>query len=263
MRAVPWALVCRTVSDLDTAWSFEAVIQDRCAERAERFDYGTALFRSNLSRVYDENFLRVERGFEEVSARQLVSDADRLQGPAALGHRKIVVPNEPAGQRLEPELAQRRFRRSLLLTMVYRGGPPAAPGHEVSEVGMSELRRSRVDAFISDMHSQAARQVVAHLELVASVVPTRAFAVMVDGKAVSWCVLYEEGGVGQIDDVVTMGRYRRRGFGRAVVVAALAASLVAGNELTFLVADDDDWPKRMYAQIGFQPVGRRYEFTRA
>jgi predicted GNAT family acetyltransferase len=87
--------------------------------------------------------------------------------------------------------------------------------------------------------------------------------VIVDGEPASWCVLYEEHGVGQIDDVVTMGRFRRRGFARAVVLAALHASLADGNDLTFLVADDDDWPKYLYEEIGFEPVGRRYEFTRA
>ena len=248
---------------LDRAWSFEATLQDRCAERTAEFDFGTALFRSDLARVYDENFLRVERGFDQVSARQLVSDADRLQGAAALGHRKIIVPDEAAGRRLDPELAQRRFRRSVLLTMAYAGGTPAAPAHPVGEVEMAELRSSRLDAFVSDLHSQAARQIVAHLELLAGVVPTRGYAVMVDGKPASWCVLYEEGGIGQIDDVVTMGRYRRRGFARAVVLAALRASLESGNELTFLVADDADWPKHLYAEIGFEPIGRRYEFTRA
>jgi ribosomal protein S18 acetylase RimI-like enzyme len=250
------------VEQFDVAWGFEAALQDRCAERAEAFDYGTALFRPDLSRVYDENFLRVERGFEEVSARQLVADADRLQGAAALGHRKIVVPDESAGERLAPELARRRFRRTVLVTMAHRGEVGADHGHEVVEVGMPDLRPSRLEAFVSDMHSNAARQVVAHLELMASVVNTRAFAVMADGQPASWCVLYEEDGIGQIDDVVTVSRHRRRGFARAVVRAALAASLAGGNGLTFLVADYDDWPKRLYAELGFGPLGRRFEFTR-
>jgi ribosomal protein S18 acetylase RimI-like enzyme len=251
------------VPQLETAWKFEATVQDRCAERVERFDFGSALFRSDLSRVYDENFLRVERGFDEVTARALVADAERLQAPAGLGHRKIVVPNEAAGRRLEQELANRRFRRTVLLTMAHNGAPPTAPAHDVAEVSMGELRPSRLDAFVSDMHSQAARQVVAHLELVAGVVGTRAFAVMADeGRAASWCTLYMEDGVGQIDDVVTLSRHRRQGYGRAVVQAALAASVEAGNELTFLVADDDDWPKQLYAELDFEPVGRRLEFTR-
>jgi ribosomal protein S18 acetylase RimI-like enzyme len=256
-------LGCRSVSQLDTAWKFESALQDRCADRIERFDFGSALFRPDLSRVYDENFLRVERGFQQVTARALVADAERLQGAAALGHRKIVVPDEAAGARLEEELATRRFRRSLLLTMAYGGATPAPPEHEVAEAGMPELRPSRLDAFVSDMHSQAARQVVAHLELVASVVTTRAFAVLADdGRPASWCVLYVEDGVGQIDDVVTLSRHRRKGYGRAVVLAALQASIDSGNDLTFLVADDDDWPKQLYAEIGFEPAGRRFEFTR-
>jgi ribosomal protein S18 acetylase RimI-like enzyme len=86
--------------------------------------------------------------------------------------------------------------------------------------------------------------------------------VWVDGVAASWCVLYEEDGIGQIDDVVTLGRHRRQGYGKAVVQAALGASIENGNEMTFLVADDDDWPKKMYAGLGFEPLGRRFEFTR-
>jgi predicted GNAT family acetyltransferase len=76
-------------------------------------------------------------------------------------------------------------------------------------------------------------------------------------------VLYEEGGIGQIDDVVTISRHRRQGFARAVVLAALRTSIEAGNELTFLIADDEDWPKQLYAELGFEAVGRRSEFTRA
>jgi hypothetical protein len=30
---------------------------------------------------------------------------------------------------------------------------------------------------------------------------------------------------------------------------------MAGNGLTFLGADADDWPERLYARLGFDPVG--------
>jgi predicted GNAT family acetyltransferase len=83
-----------------------------------------------------------------------------------------------------------------------------------------------------------------------------------DGEVASWCMLYEEAGIGQIDDVVTAREHRRRGYGRAVVEAATRASLESGNQLTFLVADDEDWPKEMYARLGYEPLGCRYEFTR-
>jgi ribosomal protein S18 acetylase RimI-like enzyme len=248
---------------LDVAWEFEIRLQDRCAARIEPFDYGSALFRPDLPRVYDENFLRLERGFEELDARDLAVAADRLQGGAGLAHRKAIVPDEATGARLSRGFSRLRWRRSVLLTMGHNGDPLHEPGHEVVEPDQRALTEARVRAFADDLGSGAAAQVAGHLELVASVVASRAFAVVVEGEPVSWCVLYSEDGVGQIDDVVTAMPHRRRGYGRSVVQAAVRASQAAGNALTFLVADDDDWPKEMYARLGFEPLGRRYEFTRA
>ena len=68
--------------------------------------------------------------------------------------------------------------------------------------------------------------------------------------------------MGQIDEVTTIERFRRRGLGTAVVAGALQASLADGDELTFLVADEGDWPKDWYARLGFEPIGRRYELLR-
>jgi hypothetical protein len=33
-------------------------------------------------------------------------------------------------------------------------------------------------------------------------------------------------------------------------------------ELLFIVADDNDWPKDLYARLGFEPVGRTRAFHR-
>jgi hypothetical protein len=40
------------------------------------------------------------------------------------------------------------------------------------------------------------------------------------------------------------------------------AALAAGHELIFVVADDEDWPKDLYAKLGFDPVGKAWNFTR-
>ncbi len=37
----------------------------------------------------------------------------------------------------------------------------------------------------------------------------------------------------------------------------------AGAELVFLVADDEDWPKELYGKLGYDELGRVYEFLRA
>lgn len=252
----------RGVGELEAAWAFEVAIQDRCSERIVPFEWGSALFRLDMPRVHDQNLLRLERGFDSVSARELAAEADRVQRPAGLSHRKLIVPDEAAGERLSPGFAELTWRRARHVVMAHRGAAPDQPLHEVREVAPADLRASRTRAFENDLGTGAATQVAASLELIASVVPSCAFAVEADGELVSWCALYEENGIGQIDDVVTDGAYRQRGYARAVVSAATRASLESGNEITFLVADDEDWPKELYAKLGFEPVGRRYEFTR-
>jgi ribosomal protein S18 acetylase RimI-like enzyme len=216
-----------------------------------------------MPRVHDQNLLRVERGFDELEAGRLAATADRVQRPAGLSHRKVVVPDVAAGERLAPGFAQLSWRRARHIVMAHRREPPGEPRHEVREVDPARLRGARTRAFQDDLGSMAAAQVAASLELVASVAAeARAFVVEIDGEPVSWCALYEEDGVGELDDVVTAGGYRRRGYGRAVVSAATRASLASGNQLTFLVADDDDWPKELYERLGYEKIGGRYEFTR-
>jgi ribosomal protein S18 acetylase RimI-like enzyme len=251
------------VGELDATWSFEVRIQDRCSDRLVPFKWGTALFRFDMPRVHDQNLLRLEGDFESVSARELAVEADRVQRPAGLSHRKVIVPDEAAGERLSPQFAELTWRRARHVVMAHRGGRPAAPAHPVIEVRSSGLRRARTLAFEQDLGSGASAQVAASLDLIASVVArARGFAVEVDGEPVSWCMLYEENGIGQVDDVVTASPHRQRGYARAVVSAATRASLESGNEITFLVADDEDWPKELYAKLGYEPIGRRYEFTR-
>lgn len=257
------AVSLTAMSEMAETWAFESAILDRCAERRETFEWGTALFRLDMARVHDQNLLRLERGFDSVSAEELAREADRLQRPAGLSHRKVVVPHEAVGERLSPGFAELSWRRARHVVMVHRGEAPAQPSHPVIEVEAAALHGPRVRAFEEDLGKGAAGQVAAALELASSVVQSsRSFAVEAGGAPVSWCVLYQEGGIGQVEDVVTDPAYRRRGYAKAVVAAATRCSLESGDRLTFLVADDDDWPKEMYARLGFEPIGRRYEFTR-
>jgi len=239
------------------------MIQDRCATRTEAFEWGTAIFNENFPRVHDQNLLRLERSLSEVSARELASAADRLQRPAGLSHRKLLVPDRSAGERLAPEFAELAWRRARNLVMAHRGERPAEPRHPVQVVDPVSIHEARVRDAARELDRTAGEQVTRALELIAEVVESsRAFAVLADGEAVSWCVLYEEGGVAEIDAVATTVEHRRRGYGRAVVEAATRAALDSGNELVFLIADDEDWPKELYVKIGYEPIGVRYEFTR-
>ena len=52
---------------------------------------------------------------------------------------------------------------------------------------------------------------------------------------------------------------RGRGTGGALVAAAARAG---GASETFIVADDEGDPKRLYLRLGFRPVWIQHEFTR-
>lgn len=56
--------------------------------------------------------------------------------------------------------------------------------------------------------------------------------------------------------------HRGRGYASAVVLRAVHEALGAGNDLVFLVADDEDWPKLLYERLGFEPLGRRWSFLK-
>jgi ribosomal-protein-alanine N-acetyltransferase len=56
---------------------------------------------------------------------------------------------------------------------------------------------------------------------------------------------------------------RRRGMGRALVSAALAAAAASGVERLLLeVAEDNGGARALYADSGFRPVGRRRRYYR-
>jgi GNAT superfamily N-acetyltransferase len=250
------------MDELAQTWQFEVTIQDRCAERIQPFEWGTAVFRLDMPRVHDKNLLRLERGFDEVTAEQLASEADRLQRPAGLSHRKLIVPDQGAGERLSKGFAELAWRRARHVSMLHDGETPGEPRHPVRVGAVPDLHEPRTREFQSDLGGIAAMQVVASMELTAENVITRAFYVEADGGPVAWCVLYEEDGIGQVEDVMTLTSHRRHGYARAAVEAATRASLASGNRMTFLIADDEDWPKEMYQRVGFQPIGLRFEFTR-
>jgi ribosomal protein S18 acetylase RimI-like enzyme len=243
------------------AWRFERRMQDRCAPSRREFELGTALHNDELRRVFDTNFVRFERGLDDLSGAAVEAYADELQ--ASLPHRKVVIPDERAGARVAEELKERGWRYYTLATMTYRGGTPAAT-RAVEEVEAAELHSARERALHDGRRdAEARRQIVAFTELMAAVGATRLFAARGDREEIgSFCALFHEGGVAQIDEVTTVEQYRRRGLARAVVAAALRASLDAGAGLTFLVADEGDWPMRWYERLGFEPIGRRYELIR-
>jgi ribosomal protein S18 acetylase RimI-like enzyme len=94
------------------------------------------------------------------------------------------------------------------------------------------------------------------------VIGARFFAARVDGALAGNCELYLDGFDAQIENVGTLEEYRGQGIARAVVLGALGAARASGASHVFIVADEDDWPKDLYAKLGFDQIGRTWQFIR-
>jgi predicted GNAT family acetyltransferase len=93
-------------------------------------------------------------------------------------------------------------------------------------------------------------------------VDVRYFAIRSNQQVAAYCELFSRNEIGQIESVMTLKEFRGRGFGKAVVARALAESKAASHELTFLLADADDWPREFYRKLGFEEIGRVWDFPR-
>jgi len=82
------------------------------------------------------------------------------------------------------------------------------------------------------------------------------------GAPVAITKLRSDGRIGWVEDVYTAPRARELGHARAMVSRAVGLARSTGHEFVFIVADDTDWPKDLYAKIGFRPVGTTMTFHR-
>jgi GNAT superfamily N-acetyltransferase len=227
--------------------------EEACAGRIEPFEYGRGFFRDELPNVWDLNFLRVERG--EPNADELVAAADGLM--ATLDHRRVIVDDPVLAGRLEAEFPVSGWTVERHLLMEHRRPPEA--GRSTAAAGEASV--GEVAQFSAEVDRRRGFT-LGKRAVVQAAVPTRYFAGYADGVPVSCCELYSRGGVGQVEDVVTLEEHRGLGLASAAVLAAVDASLGAGNTLTFLLADADDWPYRLYERLGFETTGRRWLFQR-
>ena len=251
--------------DLERGVAFEETLRDAAVDRVVPIDGGKALFTPSLPRAFDVNLLRLDR-VGDATASELAEEADRLLGDAGLLHRKIVVLEAGAGERLVAGFAELGWKADRYLYMAYRGtAERASRAADAVEVGPEVLRplRNRLredEEWTRD--EEARRQVVDMGERFARAGNARHFAVLVGGEPVSAADLYSDGQTAQIEDVATLPEHRGHGHASAVIVRALDEALAAGHDFVFLVADDDDWPKELSRKLGFEPLGRKYAFLR-
>jgi len=250
------------MTELERVVAFHRYLEERCSDRIFPSHIATGLLNSELPLVHDRNYLRVED--EAASASELASFADRLLGAAGIRHRKVFTESAEAGERMAPQFTRLGWKTGRLIVMAHAGAVEEEPLPVVAEVDSdSMLPFWRKDiALWRPGEKERGRQLVQENVLVAAQIDARFFVRRVDGKVVSACHLYSRGATAQIERVSTLPDYRNRGLASSVVSLAVAEARRAGHDLIWLLAEEDDWPKALYAKMGFSPIGRLYSFKR-
>lgn len=248
------------MSDLERAAAFEELIRDRCVERVVETRFGPALFNDTLSTIWSLNVLRAEWP-GDATADEIAAEADRVQ--AELAHRRVILP--PGATALEDGFRRLGWKPDHFLFMVYRGGGEPADTACVEEVEPGRLRRLR-EEIIREWQPDADEKTVSEMNAVdmlqVKAANARIFGIVEDGEVVSSAQLYSDGGTAQVEDVATLPAYRGRGHAKALVTRAVEEAVAGNHEFIFLVAEGDDWPKKLYNRLGFEEVGSRFAFLK-
>jgi GNAT superfamily N-acetyltransferase len=246
---------------LRRALAFELALLRGACDRVVGHALGEALFHDDLRQVWVLNQLIVAA--DEASADELTGALDELYGH--LAHRRAMILRPPLAARIGHELRRADWLGQRDVYMVLRrerDRPPAAGlAREVDEATLRAVEAQTLaeePQYVGDV----VEQLLAMRAAVARVARARYFVAAADGVDAGHATLYSDGVVAQVEDVGTVSAMRGRGLARAAVSAAVEAAVDAGHELVFIVADDDDWPKQLYAKLGFDPVGIPWSVTR-
>jgi ribosomal protein S18 acetylase RimI-like enzyme len=248
----------------DRAAGFVIGRHEAAADRVEPWEAGTAVLAPTLPDLWDANHLRVERR-GRLDAEGLARAAGDVLGAAGGRHRAVVVPSEAEARRLAPGFADLGWDRDRLVLMALRGTPRERPGapeaRELPAEALASLRREMV--LLEPWGSAGvAAQLEDHQQRIRAVLSSRCFGAPGNGRPAASCELLAGDSVAEVCDVGTHPSHRGRGLARAVVTAAARAARGDGVELVVVTADADDWPRQLYARLGFEPVGLIERFRR-
>ena len=210
---------------------------------------------------HDSNKVVITR---PVHPEELLAFTESSLGEAGVAHRQVLV--LAGGESVLQFAREAGYSVSTLLVMALPAGfradgpEPAVDVHAVDESTIREVVRTAWEKGNPEMSADTVNQLVARRD--AYVARVTAFAAYAGDVPVGHADLRSWDGIAEVDSVVTLPEYRNRGYGRALVLSAVATAREDGADLVFLQADADDWPRELYARLGFETVGTIHELHR-
>jgi len=220
----------------------------------EPWSHGSVLRTPLAPDWWDANLVRVEGPDAGLPAAELIARVDDLQ--AGLQHRRVVVEDTAAADRLRPDFDAAGWETERLVMLLRSGAPPDAPD-DVVEAPYADTRALRLEWHHSSNWGDEEAVHLDSADAVAQRIGTRAFVTR--GDIVGFCSMLSGEDAAEIDQAYVTPSARGRGLGARLISAALAAG---GHHTNWIVADDEGRPKGLYQRLGFEPAWRWCVFTR-
>lgn len=230
------------------------------ADTFRSIDAGIVASTPSLPLVWAVNQLRVA---EALTFEELVALADEEM--TGVGYRQIAVEHQQAGPGLEQSFRSTGWKveRDVLMILSDSADRPADTS-VVEDAGEDEVAEMMRRWYGDDEPTPVEiDQLADYGRLESRTLGDRLLGVRGgDGRLVAITKLRSDGRTAQVEDVYTVPEARGRGFARALISRATELAREGGHELVFIVADDADWPKQLYARLGFRSVGHLWHFHR-
>jgi ribosomal protein S18 acetylase RimI-like enzyme len=223
----------------------------------EPWAHGTVVRATRHPSYYDFNAVRVEED-PAMDVDALVAFAD--EALAGLEHRRLDFDLVDVAEPLRPGFEAAGWKAVRLVWM--RHEAPAPPGADVAvrEVPYDAVHDLRVAWHEEESPDQDGSAYLAQAREVALSREVRVLAVEEAGAPVAFAQLEQDADAAEITQVYVHPRCRGGGRGTAMTRAAIQAA--GGVRDLWIVADDDDRPKELYARLGFRAAWTTMELTR-
>ncbi|MBV9921606.1 MAG: GNAT family N-acetyltransferase [Pseudonocardia sp.] len=230
------------------------------ADEFRPIEAGIVVSTPSFPAVWAVNQIRV---VEALSHEELIELADREL--AGCEYRQIAVEHQKTGAEVEKAFRAARWKVERDVLMILDGPPDReADTSVVEDTGEDEMLELMRRWYESDEPTpDEAEQLVEFGRREVRTLGDRLLGVRSgDGRLVAITKLRSDGSTAQVEDVYTVPEARGRGFARALVSRAVELARDGGNDMTFIVADDEGWPKLLYGRLGFRSVGLLWHFHR-
>jgi ribosomal protein S18 acetylase RimI-like enzyme len=251
-------------TDHERAFAFQRWVLASTSTRTLPLPWGTAYFHDRFPLRYDANMAIADRPLGATTADDVAAALDEAY--EGFRHREVEFGSAADADAIAMGMAEHGYSVERLLVMALRREPDRAPDLDVVDEIDLETYRPLVAATTRQEpwgREPGLAELMAEFrgELVRGV-GARFFAQRFEGRLAGSCELYVHDDVAQIEDVSTLAEFRGRGVARNVVLRAASEARRAGARLIFLFADLDDWPRHLYARLGFDEIGQSRLFAR-